>query len=698
MVIYSPSITGSLSISSSGAFNNVGSANFTGSVFVTGSINVVGDITASNARFSNIITAQTLVVQVVSSSTEYASGSNVFGNLASNTQTFTGSVNITGSSHSIIGNTAITAGPGATLQLIKSSNSIPNITFTGANYDSYIDGGNYLAFGTSGSYRMYISASGNVGIGVTYPNSQLYIGGPSAQTSSALLDSGTRNGLVTILSGGGAAGNGGGIVLGVNTQNDATGYGQVAFKTLLVDGAGQGRSDLAISLRNATTDIALTERIRITSSGSVGIGTDTPVYGKLSIFDTDNSVTTSSMFGTSTGTGVTVAVYNGSQTANTSAGIRLITRNSGASIWNMANLSTGASTGDLVFGNGTGGSGTEKMRITNGGNVGIGTTSPGSILHVKGGTAGGADFGAELRVWENTFGAVLQGSTYGTTEAFLGNFRYNFNTAASSVTNYYQAGHGILFYDGVHLFSSQPGGTSGGTFTPVERLTITNSGNVGIGITTPYSKLDINNGNIRMGEFLNSASSYIGKQSAGNSNFYSSIQFYSTSGEDALIFNTHLSGVSAGERMRISGGGSVTIGGSLSKGSGTFRIDHPLESKKNTHQLVHSFIEGPRADLIYRGTTTLISGSAVINIDISAGMTEGTFIALNRETQFFITNQSGWNNIKGSLHGNILTIEAEDTNSTDTIAWMVVGERQDKHIKETDWTDSNGKPILEPAK
>jgi hypothetical protein len=55
------------------------------------------------------------------------------------------------------------------------------------------------------------------------------------------------------------------------------------------------------------------------------------------------------------------------------------------------------------------------------GSVGIGTTSPGSILHIKGGSAGGADFGAELRVFENTFGAVLQGSTYGTTEAFLGN-------------------------------------------------------------------------------------------------------------------------------------------------------------------------------------------------------------------------------------------------------------------------------------
>ena len=145
-------------------------------------------------------------------------------------------------------------------------------------------------------------------------------------------------------------------------------------------------------------------------------------------------------------------------------------------------------------------------------------------------------------------------------------------------------------------------------------------------------------------------------------------------------------------------GGSVTVTGALSKGSGTFRIDHPLESKKDTHHLIHSFVEGPRADLIYRGKVTLVNGTATINIDTFAGMTEGTFVALNRETQFFITNQSGWNNIKGSLQGNILTIEAEDINSTDIIAWMVVGERQDENIKNTDWTYENCKPILEPLK
>jgi len=48
--------------------------------------------------------------------------------------------------------------------------------------------------------------------------------------------------------------------------------------------------------------------------------------------------------------------------------------------------------------------------------------------------------------------------------------------------------------------------------------------------------------------------------------------------------------------------------------------------------------------------------------------------------------------------GNILTIECEDSTSTDTISWMVVANRQDPHIMDTAWTDENGHPILEPEK
>jgi hypothetical protein len=58
---------------------------------------VRNDITASSALIIGTITAQTLVVQTVSSSIVYSSGSNTFGNALTDRQTFTGSVNITGS-------------------------------------------------------------------------------------------------------------------------------------------------------------------------------------------------------------------------------------------------------------------------------------------------------------------------------------------------------------------------------------------------------------------------------------------------------------------------------------------------------------------------------------------------------------------------------------------------------------------------
>jgi len=164
-----------------------------------------------------------------------------------------------------------------------------------------------------------------------------------------------------------------------------------------------------------------------------------------------------------------------------------------------------------------------------------------------------------------------------------------------------------------------------------------------------------------------------------------------TGGSSALRIYSTSSGVPTAQ---------ISASGALSKTSGSFKINHPLESKKDTHYLVHSFIEGPKADLIYRGKVTLSSGTATINIDTVSGMTEGTFEALNTDVQCFTSNESGWTAIKGSVSGNTLTITAQDNSCKDTISWMVIGERNDPHMKDsgTDWTDSDGKVILEPEK
>ena len=184
--------------------------------------------------------------------------------------------------------------------------------------------------------------------------------------------------------------------------------------------------------------------------------------------------------------------------------------------------------------------------------------------------------------------------------------------------------------------------------------------------------------------FASSSNSFFGVRDDGNDSVI--LQADRSDGFTGFLYNGHTL--------------ALSIGGALSKGSGSFKIDHPLEAKKDTHHLVHSFIEGPQADLIYRGRVTLSGGSAAVNVDTASDMTDGTFVVLCRDVQCFTSNETGWTAVKGVVSGNTLTITAQDNSCTDTISWMVVGERQDPHMKDslTDWTDSDGKIIVEPAK
>ena len=94
----------------------------------------------------------------------------------------------------------------------------------------------------------------------------------------------------------------------------------------------------------------------------------------------------------------------------------------------------------------------------------------------------------------------------------------------------------------------------------------------------------------------------------------------------------------------------------------------------------------------------MVGGSATINIDTVSGMTEGTYVLLNTNTSCFTSNETDWDAVKGSVTGNILTISCKNDSSTAKVSWLVVGERHDQHMKDTGWTDANGKVIVEPLK
>jgi hypothetical protein len=151
-------------------------------------------------------------------------------------------------------------------------------------------------------------------------------------------------------------------------------------------------------------------------------------------------------------------------------------------------------------------------------------------------------------------------------------------------------------------------------------------------------------------------------------------------------------------RRNLTVQGDCCIEGTLTKGSGSFDITHPLEEEK---RLRHSFVESPRYDNIYRNKVRLTKGKATVNLDtdcVSPGgqtMTPGTWEKLNRNPDIFLQNLEGWSRLKGKITGSTLEIKCEDENCMDLVSWMVVAERQDEHVMNSNMSDDEGRLILE---
>ena len=294
-----------------------GSNSFRANQSITGSLVV-----------SSTITAQTLVVQTVTSSIVYSSGSNIFGSQLSDRQTFTGSLQVTGSNHNIFGNvgigaTTFTAGNGTNLEVANSSIARVLVTQTGTRSFSLSAESNafYLYDQTANATRLYVSASGYVGIGTTSPTRQLFV------NDTVFFDN---------------AGNG-------STTNPSIAIGSTSLGISYLGG-----SNMALLTGGST-------KMYISASGNVGIGTVSPDY-PLTI--------------------QTNAAANSLKILGRSSGDTSVSWNSCNNATQYAHLDVGAAYFQIHTSNSqaiefyTGGC--ERMRITCAGNIGIGTGTPSS--------------------------------------------------------------------------------------------------------------------------------------------------------------------------------------------------------------------------------------------------------------------------------------------------------------------------------
>jgi hypothetical protein len=301
------------------------------------------------------------------------------------------------------------------------------------------------------------------------------------------------------------------------------------------------------------------ERMRITSGGDVFINNSSGVTlndltNKLSVSSTSYNLFDISRFSNNAfgpnfylvksrngSIGGNTIVANGDNLGNISwLGANGTGFTDAASIKAEVDGTPGASDmpGRLVFSTTADGTtnNTERMRITSGGFVGIGTTSPTAKLEIQNSPAN--DWG--LSVWGNTttgqsYGGIVRGGTNSSDVAF------RVNNAANSLVYF----------------------------------TVQGNGNVGIGTNDPQAKLEIKSGYLRMfdpSSGLNAGYAIEWSSNNGGTNVsYANIDAITTSAGNRtgdLLFRTSNAG-SPSERMRITSTGTIQPGANGTQDLGT---------------------------------------------------------------------------------------------------------------------------------
>ena len=238
-----------------------------------------------------------------------------------------------------------------------------------------------------------------------------------------------------------------------SSGNNTTRLATTAFVTSAVAGGGGGGVAGISSNADATA-------ITIDSSENVGIGETSPSF-RLHVKETPGN----GAYSTTTNMDPTTRFHASEATTGSYTAIQLGANNGNSALgwWNIGSVSTSTNyDNDLVFQTRTGASSyAERMRINNSGNLGIGTTSPDSNVHIAGSAA------ASLRLERNDT-TISSGNT-------IGNIHFEHQESGNAgicATLSVKAGNN----DGNGEFVFENG--VGGTVT--EKMRIKSSGNVSI--------------------------------------------------------------------------------------------------------------------------------------------------------------------------------------------------------------------------
>lgn len=336
------------------------------------------------------------------------------------------------------------------------------------------DSSSFTTGGIGGATRMYINSSGNIGIGTTSPSTLLTVNG------NMRLVTGTTQGLFAY-----DAASGGSFIWSITryTDSDANDLNINALAGLAIK-------------TGASSQTYTGHQVYINSSGKVGIGTRLPV-GQLNVFGgTGNSpaiLTLQSQSGGSGLTGIYFRPYQNETFSNSAEAQAAI-------------LAHDASySAHLKFLTKTPGSGTntlaERMRLSNVGNLGIGTTTP---------TAPVDAFGVRIgRNFSITDRATVRLDS--NTSAYPADILFGHTSAAnqSSWDGVYWSLSSRAANDSNNFYIYRGGGNPGGSGESVV-MALQPNGNVGVGTTTPAEKLDVN-GNINAtGYKVNGVAGYNG--------------------------------------------------------------------------------------------------------------------------------------------------------------------------------------------